>query len=100
MLSEELARPVIVVSSFIQKKNLYEIYTFWEQVVVMPITTDENWVSKLPSKQQVVSSYAKEWIQRKLQQLLPCDFHLSVKGNEVDLYIPEYYKWKIIGKGW
>ena len=38
MLSEELSRPVIVVSSFFQKKNLYEIYTFGEQVVVMPIS--------------------------------------------------------------
>ncbi|MBQ9554152.1 hypothetical protein IJU97_04285 [bacterium] len=38
-------------------------------------------------------------MQRKLQQLLPCDFHLSVKGNEIDLYIPEYFKGKIIGKG-
>lgn len=42
MLSEELARPVIVVSSFLQKKPLYEIYTFGEQVVVMPIQTDEK----------------------------------------------------------
>jgi ATPase len=42
MLSEELARPVIVVSSFIQKKPLYEIYTFGEQVVVMPIGYEED----------------------------------------------------------
>lgn len=37
MLSEELSRPVIVVSSFLSKRKLYEIYTFGEQVVVMPI---------------------------------------------------------------
>jgi ATPase len=37
MLSEELSRPVIVVTSFISKKKLYEIYTFGEQVMVMPI---------------------------------------------------------------
>ena len=42
MLSEELARPVIVVSSFIQKKPLYEIYTFGEQVVVMPIAYEAD----------------------------------------------------------
>lgn len=98
MLSEELARPVIVVSSFIQKKPLYEIYTFGEQVVVMPIAYEADWTPKTPAKQQIVSTYAKEGIQRKLQQLLPCDFHLSVKWNEIDLYIPEYYKGKIIGK--
>jgi predicted PilT family ATPase len=66
--------------------------------VVMPIGYEEDWTPKTPAKQQIVSSYAKEGIQRKLQQLLPCDFHLSVKWNEIDLYIPEYYKGKIIGK--
>ena len=100
MLSEELARPVIVVSSFLQKKPLYEIYTFGEQVVVMPIATDENGNPKVPTKTQVVSQYAREGIQRKLQQLLPCDFHIAIKESELELYIPEYYKWKIIGKGW
>lgn len=100
MLSEELARPVIVVSSFLQKKPLYEIYTFGEQVVVIPIATDENGNPKVPTKTQVVSQYAREGIQRKLQQLLPCDFHIAIKGSELELYIPEYYKWKIIGKGW
>ena len=55
---------------------------------------------KIPTKTQVVSQYAREGIQRKLQQLLPCDFHIAIKGSELELYIPEYYKWKIIGKGW
>ena len=74
--------------------------TWGEQVVVMPIGYEEDGSPKTPAKQQIVSSYAKEGIQRKLQQLLPCDFHLSVRWNEIDLYIPEYYKGKIIGKGW
>ena len=100
MLSEELARPVIVVSSFLKKNPHYEIYNFGEQVVVMPIATDENGNPKIPTKTQVVSQYAREGIQRKLQQLLPCDFHIAIKGSELELYIPEYYKWKIIGKGW
>lgn len=99
MLSEELARPVIVVSSFLQKKPLYEIYTFGEQVVVMPIQTDEKWNPKTPSKTQVVSEYAKEGIQRKLSQTLPCDFHIQIRGSELELYVPEYYKGKVIGKG-
>lgn len=99
MLSEELARPVIVVSSFLQKKPLYEIYTFGEQVVVMPIQTDEKGNLKNPSKNQVVSEYAKEGIQRKLSQALPCDFHIQIKGSELELYVPEYYKGKVIGKG-
>ena len=35
MMSEDLARPVIQVSSFLTKKLMYEIYTFGEQIVVM-----------------------------------------------------------------
>ena len=99
MLSEELARPVIVVSSFLQKKPLYEIYTFGEQVMVMPIATDENGNPKTSTKTQVVSQYAKEGIQRKLSQILPCDFLIEISGCELELYIPEYYKGKVIGNG-
>lgn len=99
MMSEELARPVIVVSSFLQKRPLYEIYTFGEQVMVMPIDTDESGNPKTPTKTQVVSQYAKEGIQRKLAQTLPCDFLIEIKGSELELFIPEYYKGKIIGKG-
>ena len=98
MMSEELARPVIVVSSFLQKRPLYEIYTFGEQVVVMPISTDAEGNTKTPTKTQVVSQYAKEGIQRKLTQILPCDFLIEIKGRELELYIPEYYKGKVIGK--
>jgi ATPase len=37
MFSEELARPVVVITSFLSKQVQYEIYTFGEQIVVMPI---------------------------------------------------------------
>lgn len=99
MLSEELARPVILISSFLQKKPLYEIYTFGEQVVVMPINTDGGGMSPKATREQVVSQYAKEGIQKKLSKVLPCNFLIDIKGTSLYLYIPEYYKGKIIGKG-
>jgi len=37
MESDDLARPVIEVSSFLDKKVVFEIYTFGEQIVVMPL---------------------------------------------------------------
>ena len=98
MESEDLARPVIVVTSFLTHKIEYEIYTFGEQIVVMPLAWE--W-TKVESKwKNMVSEYAKQMINQKLQKLLPCDFLLRVKGSSVDLYIPEEYKWRIIGKGW
>jgi ATPase len=38
MTQEDLARPVIVVRDFFSGQELYEIYTFGEQVVMMPIS--------------------------------------------------------------
>jgi ATPase len=37
MMSADLARPVIQISSLITKKITHEIYSFGEQIVVMPI---------------------------------------------------------------
>ncbi len=98
MESEDLARPVIVVTSFKTKKVEYEIYTFGEQIVVMPLLLEDGKLKMESGKKNMMSEYAKQTIQKKLQQLLPCDFLLRVKTTSVDLYIPEEYKWRIIGK--
>jgi ATPase len=37
MMQEDLARPVISVTDFRRKRELFEIYTYGEQVVVMPV---------------------------------------------------------------
>ena len=104
MQSEELARPVIVVSSFFTKNTEYEIYTFGEQIVVMPVgdTHETGWAVPHPgrvSKQNSLSEYAKQGITQKLQQHIPCDFLTKIKWTSVDLYIPEGFKGRIIGKG-
>ncbi|MCX6823274.1 MAG: ATPase, T2SS/T4P/T4SS family [candidate division SR1 bacterium] len=96
MESDDLARPVIIVTSFLSKQVEYEIYTFGEQTIVMPLAGEG---AKVQSKgKNMVSEYAKQTINQKLQKLLPCDFLLRVKGASLDLYIPEYYKGRIIGK--
>lgn len=46
-----------------------------------------------------ISDYAKHTITQKLQQLLPCDFLIKIKGSStLDLYVPEDAKGRIIGK--
>lgn len=96
MMSEELSRPVIVVSSFLSKKKLYEIYTFGEQVMVMPIP--EEGMNGGATKTSI-NTYAKEWIEKKLKSILNSEFIVKMKGNSIELYIPEFIKGKIIGKG-
>lgn len=94
MNSEDLARPVISVTSFFSKKVEYEIYTFWEQIVVVPITED---LKSNTGTKSTMWEYAKHAIQQKLQKLLPCDFLIKIKSWTVlDLYIPSSYKWRII----
>ncbi len=96
MESDDLARPVIIVTSFLSKRVEYEIYTFGEQTIVMPLSGE--WVKVESKGKNAISEYAKQTINQKLQKLLPCDFLLRVKWSSLDLYIPEYYKWRIIGK--
>ncbi len=101
MESEDLARPVIVVTSFLTKQVEYEIYTFGEQIVVMPLLwTSDEW--RVTSKgKTAMSEYAKHTITQKLQQVLPCDFLLKIKwSSTLALYIPEMSKGRIIGKAW
>jgi len=97
MLSDELARPVIIISSFISKKKLYEIYTFGEQVVVMPIP--EEGMTGGGSGKVSINTYAKEGIEKKLNTILNSDFIVKMRGNGIELYVPEFVKGKIIGKG-
>jgi len=102
MESEDLARPVIIVTSFLTKQVEYEIYTFGEQIVVMPLLGDADGEGKLQSKgKSTLGEYAKHTITQKLQQLLPCDFLLKIKwSSNLDIYVPEEAKGRVIGKAW
>ena len=100
MESEDLARPVIVITSFLTKQVEYEIYTFGEQIVVMPLIGGPDGEGKVQSKgKSAISEYAKNTIQQKLVQLLPCDFLLKIKwSSNLDIYVPEESKGRVIGK--
>ena len=102
MESEDLSRPVIIVTSFLTKQVEYEIYTFGEQIVVMPILGDGSEWGKIQSKgKSAISEYARHTITQKLEQLLPCDFVLKIKwSSNLDIYIPEESKGRVIGKAW
>lgn len=47
MSQEDLARPVIVVKDLIDQKPRYEVYSFGEQVVVVPVDGDSDKISRL-----------------------------------------------------
>lgn len=96
MESDDLARPVIQVNSFFSKQIEYEIYTFGEQIVVMPLW---EWIeTKKSSKWSKLSDYAKLSIDKHLEELLPCGFISKVKWNDIELFVPKSEKWAIVWK--
>lgn len=96
MMSAELARPVIQVSSFFSKKAQYEIYTFGEQIVVVPLDK----ISNKPEKNKLYE-YAQSSVENQLRQYIWFDFISKISGNNnISLYIPENEKAGIIGKWW
>ncbi len=96
MNSEELARPVVQVSNFETGEVEYEIYTFGEQIVVIP--TDSLPEEALGAS--AVQQHAQQAISDKLHRLFNFDFMLSVKGDkQLLLYVPARNKPSVIGSG-
>ncbi len=91
MTEEDLARPVIEVKDFSTDKVEYEIYTFGEQVVVMPI---EEFAERSPIK-----AMAKEEIEKKLRRKLKIPFTVEIVSDSlIKLYIPPKHISRVIGK--
>jgi len=98
MESDDLARPVIQVSSFFDKQIVYEIYSFGEQIVVMPL--GEEIQTKAKEKWWKLNHYAKLSIDNILKEILPCSFISKVSGDTVQLFVPRSEKWAIVWKWW
>ncbi len=97
MNSEDLSRPVIVISSFFENKPLYEIYSFGEQVVVIPL--DKIDAGMPDKKKKNMHKYAKDLIDQKLSLLIPWGFLSKIQSDErIDIFIPKKNKASIIGR--
>ncbi|NHW23023.1 MAG: Flp pilus assembly complex ATPase component TadA [Archaeoglobales archaeon] len=82
MFEADLARPVIEVRDFESKRVEFEIYTFGEQVVVMPVQSDER---------------LKKAVEEKISQFLD-DFEVVVSGRRAVVKVPEGQIPKLLGK--
>lgn len=93
MTEADLARPVIVVSDFRTKKELHEIYTYGEQVVVMPLegrSAEKRGSMKLAEDQLL--QIAKGWTSGDVRVEL-------VGPNKAKIYVDEDEIGRLIGKG-
>ncbi len=90
MTEADLARPLIEVKDFENEKTEYEIYTFGEETIVMPVQK---------SAPGPVSRLASERIAERLSRYVPRSrMKTELKGNKLTLWVEDRYIPKIIGK--
>lgn len=95
MMSDDLSRPVVEVKSYLTEELLYELYSYGEQIVVIPIADIPN------AKQQSPSDLlAEEKVREFLNKALNCEYVVKVKNNEASIYVSDEDKWLVIGKWW
>lgn len=81
MTESDLARPIIEIRDFFTKEPEYEMYTYGEQTVVMPVLKK--------------SKNIEEQIKRELRM----DVQVKVEGGVAKVFAPNKEIKKIIGKG-
>ena len=92
MSEADLARPTVEVRDFYSKTPLYEIYTYGEQVVVMPLKSRRKEIS--PMKKLALSK-----LKEKLNAELGIPFELeAVSDSRIALYVHNDDIPSIIGK--
>lgn len=72
MMQEDLARPVIEVRDFFNDDLSYELYSFGEQIVAIPIEEE---------RKGVVQGYAEEGLQRKIEGILDIPVRVEMTGD-------------------
>lgn len=88
MAEADLARPVVEVRDFFSQKLEFELYTYGEQTVVIPVEKEESGVRKL----------VEEKIKEKLGEYSRTMEVEVVSDNKAVIYVPEPAMARIIGK--
>lgn len=90
MEEADLSRPVIVVSNFYTKQPLYEIYTYGEQVVVMPVREREK---------NPLAHMAEQQLKRVIGRYVDTEAKVTITGNQANVYVDEGSIPYLIGRG-
>lgn len=91
MTEEDLARPLVEVKDFETGELLYEIYTFGEENIIIPVVKRENEMSGLK----------KLAVERILQEIRKFDPHAEVEvvsENKVKVRVENEIVGRVIGK--
>ncbi len=89
MVEADLARPVIEVKDLTTDKTIFEIYTYGEQTVVMPLQKEQS--------ENPAQKLAKKQIEKVMQKYLN-NFEIEMQGtHKVKIYVPQKDRARIIG---
>ena len=91
MTESDLARPIVEVHDFVAKKLMYEIYSYGEQTVVIPVEKTQQKRSVQHLAEKTVENYF-----RKITSQVKAEF---VSENRVVVYVDEEDIARIIGQG-
>ncbi|WP_456436163.1 ATPase, T2SS/T4P/T4SS family [Methanopyrus sp.] len=93
MTEEDLARPVVEIRDFETGELEYEIYTYGEEVFVVPVKGEEE-------QETASERLAAEVVEREVRRFIcgraPVD--VEVKGSQATVYVPEHMVPMVIGK--
>jgi len=91
MTEEDLARPVIEVKDFESETTEYEVYSYGEQVVVMPVEGKE--------KSKPVHDIAEKEIKKEINRYVSGRTEVEVSSsNRVTVYVPDGEIARLLGK--
>jgi len=95
LTAEDLARPVIQVSSFETGRPEFEIYTFNRQVVTVPLGDEDG-----DQTESGVGRIAKQEIEREIRSVAHGHVDVALRGDdEAVVYVDEGDIGTVIGKG-
>ena len=93
MTEADLARPVVEVRDFLTNKLEFEIYSYGDETIVIP-------VQEIAAKKSGAQHLAAKEIKRYFQKLVDSDVQVEVQSNErAIVYVPEEEIARIIGRG-
>ncbi len=100
MMEQDLARPVVVVEDFFTNSAMYEMYTYGDQLVVMPLAEGRSGGGRRHRGPTRAAPPSEEEIEAQLRQLVHGDLQVEVTGPaRANVYVGKSDASLIIGKG-
>lgn len=90
MTEADLARPIVEVHDYESGKLVFELYTYGEQTVVIPVSGTE----KQPAVNKLIGKGVKEYFLNYTNNV-----QVEMEGNKADVYVPENLIPELIGRG-